>query len=403
MQRILYIAFGCLVLLTSQSVRAGDIADQERKNKIEKIDSWFSNVTQDPSEKFRESAGAIAMQSTLQLGAGSKDWGPTNPNWKHVYDQVNKDIQGEINQLFAEQGNDVGSIFKTRFADALSNEDVDALTEFSRSNKGQRYWKLSNEIAKMITETALHMNDFASIKPKSQPTDEELKSWERFTAVSISTQIILGLIEKDKLAGRDTSGSTAIWMIFGMAMVLHQDDFRNIASAYENDLADFTAFIESPVGKHFVQAQIVTANDLQPKINEITLDLMNHVNTHQDSWKTMYVLTVKGISEPVQQQTITKNDLRAVRTYRDCPDCPEMVVISSGSFEMGEASTNNMVATSYGNLVKSEASTKHTVTFLKPFAIGKTEVTQGQWEAIMGNNPSHFIDNRISDCQRYDT
>ncbi len=57
---------------------------------------------------------------------------------------------------------------------------------------------------------------------------------------------------------------------------------------------------------------------------------------------------------------------------RDCADCPEMVVISKGSFEMGEPNS------------------KHTVIFEQPFAIGKSEVTQGQWKEIMGNNPSQF-------------
>jgi tetratricopeptide (TPR) repeat protein len=46
--------------------------------------------------------------------------------------------------------------------------------------------------------------------------------------------------------------------------------------------------------------------------------------------------------------------------FRDCPDCPEMVVIPAGG------------------------------TIGRSFAIGKTEVTQAQWTAIMGNNPSHF-------------
>ena len=61
--------------------------------------------------------------------------------------------------------------------------------------------------------------------------------------------------------------------------------------------------------------------------------------------------------------------------FKDCPDCPEMVVIPAGSFEMGSS-------------VLSE-SPVHRVT-LRSFSIGKTEVTQGQWRAIMGNNPSHF-------------
>ncbi len=66
------------------------------------------------------------------------------------------------------------------------------------------------------------------------------------------------------------------------------------------------------------------------------------------------------------------------KTFRDCPDCPEMVVIPAGSFEMG------------ANDGDSNERPPHRVTLARPFAIGKTEVTQSQWKAVMGNNPSYF-------------
>jgi len=34
--------------------------------------------------------------------------------------------------------------------------------------------------------------------------------------------------------------------------------------------------------------------------------------------------------------------------------------------------------------------TQHRVTLTKPFYMQTTEVTQGQWKAVMGNNLSHF-------------
>ena len=71
------------------------------------------------------------------------------------------------------------------------------------------------------------------------------------------------------------------------------------------------------------------------------------------------------------------------KTFQDCRDCPEMVVISAGSFDMGS------------NI--GDESPVHHVTFAKPFAIGKTEVTQGQWKEIMGINPSYFT-NCGDDC-----
>jgi formylglycine-generating enzyme required for sulfatase activity len=61
----------------------------------------------------------------------------------------------------------------------------------------------------------------------------------------------------------------------------------------------------------------------------------------------------------------------ALNTFKDCPDCPEMVAISAGNFDMGEPGETHRVT-------------------VKTFALGKTEVTQGQWKAVMGSNPSYF-------------
>ncbi len=69
---------------------------------------------------------------------------------------------------------------------------------------------------------------------------------------------------------------------------------------------------------------------------------------------------------------------------KDCPDCPDMVVIPAGSFNMGSDKGG-------------DETPAHHVTISKAFAIGKTEVTQGQWKAVMGSNPSNFA-NCGDDC-----
>lgn len=74
----------------------------------------------------------------------------------------------------------------------------------------------------------------------------------------------------------------------------------------------------------------------------------------------------------------TAEEMRPGKAFRDCPDCPEMVVIPEGSFEMGSNSDDR------------DERPAHLVTIIGGFALGKTEVTQGQWKAIMGNNPSKF-------------
>lgn len=57
-------------------------------------------------------------------------------------------------------------------------------------------------------------------------------------------------------------------------------------------------------------------------------------------------------------------------SFRDCAACPEMVAIAAGGFEMGEA-------------MHPKARPLHAVT-LAAFAIGKYEVTEAEWTALMG-------------------
>lgn len=59
-------------------------------------------------------------------------------------------------------------------------------------------------------------------------------------------------------------------------------------------------------------------------------------------------------------------------TFRDCPACPEMVVLPKGDFMMG--STDG----------KYDEKPVHRVTIAKPFAVGKFEVTWDEWDACVG-------------------
>ena len=58
-------------------------------------------------------------------------------------------------------------------------------------------------------------------------------------------------------------------------------------------------------------------------------------------------------------------------TFRDCPACPEMVVVPEGHFMMGSDE---------GDFDEKPI---HEVTIAKPFAVGKYEVTWEEWEACV--------------------
>lgn len=57
--------------------------------------------------------------------------------------------------------------------------------------------------------------------------------------------------------------------------------------------------------------------------------------------------------------------------FKDCKDCPEMVVLPAGSFTMGTPDDEVGRQPDEGPL--------HDVTFAKPFAISRYQVTAANW------------------------
>ncbi len=79
------------------------------------------------------------------------------------------------------------------------------------------------------------------------------------------------------------------------------------------------------------------------------------------------------------------------------PSGIEFVLIPAGTFTRGSAEEE-----------EEEEATPYQVSLTKPFYMGKFQITQAQWNAIMGNNSSHFKgDNRPvekvswDDCQKF--
>jgi formylglycine-generating enzyme required for sulfatase activity len=76
-------------------------------------------------------------------------------------------------------------------------------------------------------------------------------------------------------------------------------------------------------------------------------------------------------------------------SFKDCPECPEMVVVPSGSFMMGSTQAeiydlNNRYNTHSSPWYRVE-SPQHKVTISKPFAAGKFSVTFDEWDTCVAD------------------
>lgn len=93
----------------------------------------------------------------------------------------------------------------------------------------------------------------------------------------------------------------------------------------------------------------------------------------------VYAPLLEQQTKPMTEKPVAKSPPPAPRkalanqakSFSDCSVCPEMVAIPSGSFTMGDDRGD-----------RSEKP-EHRVTITRPFAIGRYEVTVGQWQACV--------------------
>ena len=140
-------------------------------------------------------------------------------------------------------------------------------------------------------------------------------------------------------------------------------ELRNQIKSLEQDKFELTNLI---AGKDDIINQL--KQELQFK--QIELEKLRSTISFSGSSKQSFVERVNGVEIP-------------------------MIYVPAGSFTMGATSEQ-------GNDGEGNESPTHQVT-LNGYYIGATEITQAQWEAVMGYNPSHFLgENLPVECVSYD-
>jgi len=97
------------------------------------------------------------------------------------------------------------------------------------------------------------------------------------------------------------------------------------------------------------------------------------------------ILTAAGCEETaVSTRAVAAAERVPGTVFRDCPDCPEMVVVPAGKFTMGSSAEEKSWAASHGGNLASVAdeSPQHVVS-LRSYALGKYDVTRGEYAAFV--------------------
>ena len=99
------------------------------------------------------------------------------------------------------------------------------------------------------------------------------------------------------------------------------------------------------------------------------------VEASAEGYTTATEIVAHGSSSTVRQIALRKAGPRAGDRFRDCPECPEMVVVPAGSYRMGSPSYEQGRQENEGPV--------HEVTIAAPFAIGVYEVTVAEFRRFV--------------------
>jgi formylglycine-generating enzyme required for sulfatase activity len=104
------------------------------------------------------------------------------------------------------------------------------------------------------------------------------------------------------------------------------------------------------------------------------------------SWATLVedLPDLAVVTDATMRAAITSSHL--AWRVRDTATQMEMLLVPSGSFTMGCSQMQSWPPDGCSPWEEP----RHTVTLTKPFYMGRYEVTQAQWQAKMGSNPSYF-------------
>ena len=156
-----------------------------------------------------------------------------------------------------------------------------------------------------------------------------------------------------------------------------------------------------PVGQH---SYIVACNGYESEEGMVKLKASAPSNLQITLTKEAMATQQSTVNQPiVVQQPVAQTPV----TNRDIITIPvkdgisiDMVRVEAGTFIMG--------ATPEMENPNSEEKPTHQVTLTNDYYIGKYEVTQALWQAVMGNNPSYFKGDNLpvemvswDDCQKF--
>jgi len=186
-------------------------------------------------------------------------------------------------------------------------------------------------------------------------------------------EITVSIIGQDHMRAGEAKAAREVFELNRLAYPESADALTNLAGAYlvngQKDLARQRAERAlALLDSHTVPAS--SWSDTDPQRSEI----------RRSAEQILKKLPAAPATSPAVAASVPVPDT----VFRDCRDCPEMVVVPAGNFTMGSSASEKSWAVSQGATPGSvsDESPQHHVA-LRSFALGKYDVTRGEYAAFV--------------------
>lgn len=159
--------------------------------------------------------------------------------------------------------------------------------------------------------------------------------------------------------------------------LLQRDDQAWANARAERTLASVNRYLSDwPGGLHADEARALAAQ-IEAELNEQRAFAAAAKLDTIEAYRSYVAAFPNGRNVARALEAIDNRTLRPGKTFRDCADCPEMVVVPAGSFWQGSEENAPLA-------LKMETP-RRMVVIAEPFAVGVFEVTMAQWDACVAD------------------
>jgi formylglycine-generating enzyme required for sulfatase activity/ankyrin repeat protein len=359
-------------------------ANERRATKV--LTLLNKNAIQSASTRtLKDRVSMMAPYFLKKLDPGNPDWNSRHPKWPTMQALVEKGLLDEISERPTAAERNIETVYIREYAAKMTPGELQVLTDYLATPEGKRYVAFEYEVEAVYNEglRALQSNQ---PMPHQEASDAIQKQRLRLLALSTSTMVAMADYEIAQKQHGDISGFQAIPIMMQAASSYKGSELDALWVRYSRDVPGFASFSESAASKRHFAGMAASQTATMPLLTGQIEAFAKAVEAkHMAQWQQAYQEQVQKPNQVTQAADVARRTAspmpKAGTNFKECPDCPEMIVVPAGSFnmgspddEVGRPDKNNV------NLGHSEGPV-HRVQ-VPSFAIGKFEITRAQFSAF---------------------